>query len=182
MFNVKAGCGALSAAMALVASVSLASAHVTAYPNEAIAGGYFQTAFNVTHGCEGSPTVALSIKLPEGVVSVKPQMKAGWTIEITKRKLATPVQMHGKTIDETVDRVTWRGGPVPDNLFDTFGLMMKLPDTPGKSLYFPVTQTCEKGETQWTDIPAAQNAKETRTPAPAIRLKARASDTGGHAH
>lgn len=153
-----------------------ASAHVTVQPSEAVAGAYFQTAFTVAHGCEGSPTIAVRIKLPDGVLSVKPQMKPGWTVEIKTRKLEGPLpSMHGKTITETVDEVSWRGGALPDNLYDTFGLQMKLPDTPGKPLYFPVVQECEKGVHRWIEIPAAgQNHDALREPAPVVRLKPKA--------
>ena len=54
--------------------------------------------------------------------------------------------------------MAWRGGSLPDNLYDTFGLLMKLPDAAGKTLYFPVVQECEKGVHRWIEIPAAGQA------------------------
>jgi uncharacterized protein YcnI len=157
-------------------AASAASAHVTVQPNEAVAGGYFQTAFSVSHGCEGTATIAVRVKLPDGVLSVKPQAKPGWAVEIKTRRLeGNQPSLHGKTITETVDEVSWRGGPLPDNLYDTFGLQMKLPDTPGKPLYFPVVQECEKGVHRWIETPAAgQNRDELREPAPVVRLKPKA--------
>lgn len=165
---------ATSAALIVcLTAASAASAHVTVQPNEAGAGAYFQAAFNVGHGCDGSSTIAIRVKVPDGVVSVKPQMKPGWTIEIKTRKLETPqAAMHGKTISETVDEIAWRGGPLPDNQYDTFGLMMKLPNTPGQNLYFPVVQECEQGVHRWIEIPATgQAADKLREPAPLVRLK-----------
>ena len=153
------------------------AAHVTVQPNEATAGAYFQTAFSVSHGCDGSPTVLVRVKVPDGVLSVKPQMKAGWTVEIKKRPIegALP-SLHGKAISETVDEVSWRGGSLPDDLYDTFGLLMKLPDAPGKTLYFPVVQECEKGVHRWIEIPAAgQSREDLREPAPLVRLKPKGS-------
>lgn len=162
-------------ALPIVAIVTPAFAHVTAGPNEAVAGNYFQTAFNVPHGCEGSSTVSVRIKIPDGVTAVKPQMKPGWEVGIKMRPLEKPVDAgHGRMISETVDEVSWRGGPLPDNLFDTFGLVMKLPDTPGKTLYFPTVQECEKGVTRWIEIPAeGQKWGDVKQPAPFIRLKAK---------
>jgi uncharacterized protein YcnI len=168
---------AVAAAMtSLIFLAAPAAAHVVAHPDEAAAGAYFQTAFNVGHGCDGSATVALRIKMPDGVLSVKPQMKPGWTVEIKKRTLAAPQpSLHGKTITETVDEVSWRGGPLPDSLYDTFGVNMKLPDEPGRTLYFPVVQECEKGVNRWIEIPAAgQSADKLHEPAPAVRLKPKA--------
>jgi periplasmic copper chaperone A len=48
-----------------------AAAHVVAEPNKGPAGGYFRTFFRVTHGCHGSPTIAVRITIPDGVQSVK---------------------------------------------------------------------------------------------------------------
>jgi uncharacterized protein YcnI len=161
------------AAVTAAAASSAASAHVTVQPNEATAGSYFQTAFVVSHGCEAKPTVALRVKVPQGVISVKPQMKPGWTVDVKMRKLDAPQPgLHGKTISEVVDEVSWRGGPLPDNLYDTFGLMMKLPDTPNGNLYFPVVQECDGGVHRWIEIPpAGQNRDNLREPAPLLRLK-----------
>lgn len=160
-------------AAVLACGLSHASAHVTVQPAEADAGKYSQIAFTVPHGCAGSATVALRVKMPDGVSSVKPQMKPGWTVEIRKKKLDAPLQTsHGRTVTETVDEVSWRGGPLPDDLFDTFGLVMKLPDTPGKPLYFPAVQECEQGVTRWIEIPAAGQAPAAlHEPAPAVRLR-----------
>lgn len=163
------------AALVLVSGIVSASAHVTVQPKEATAGDYAQVTFSVPHGCEGSATVALRIKVPDGVMSAKPQMKPGWTVEIKKKQLAAPQPgLHGHTISDVVDEVVWRGGPLPDNLYDTFGLVVKLPDTPG-SLYFPAVQECEKGVTRWIEIPAAgQTSDALHEPAPVVRLKPKA--------
>jgi len=162
----------LAAAMA-AAAASTASAHVTMLPNEATADSYFQTAFTASHGCDGKATVAIRVKVPDGVLAAKPQMKPGWTVEVKTRKLATPQPgLHGGTITDVVDEVSWRGGPLPDNLYDTFGLTMKLPNTPNAALYFPVVQECEQGVHRWIEIPAAgQKRDELREPAPMLRLK-----------
>jgi uncharacterized protein YcnI len=146
---------------------------VTAQPNEAAADSYFLTAFSVPHGCDGSATVAVRMKIPDGVTSVKPQMKAGWDVSIKTRNLDKPAAAgHGATVSETVDEVAWRGGPLPDNLFDTFGLVMKLPDAPGRILYFPVIQECQQGVHRWIEIPTGQQTwGDLREPAPFLRLK-----------
>ena len=164
------------AGLAVLMLAAPALAHVTTLPNEAVADSYFQTAFNVSHGCDGSATVAVRVKVPDGVMSAKPQMKPGWTVEIKTRKLDAPLPgLHGKTISEVVDEVSWRGGPLPDNLYDTFGLLMKLPDRPGQTLYFPVVQECERGVHRWIEIPAAgQKRDDLREPAPVVRLKPKA--------
>lgn len=149
-----------------------ASAHVTASPNEAAAGSYVTTSFTVPHGCDGAATIAVRIKIPAGVSDVKPQMKPGWTATVTMRKLETPVKdEHGNIVTEAVDEVDWRGGPLPNAFYDTFGLLMKLPAAKGTTLYFPTVQECETGVHRWIEIPAAgQQWHDLREPAPFVRL------------
>ncbi len=158
----------------------LARAHSIADPSEGTAGGYFRAAFRVTHGCKGSPTTAVTIRIPEGVLQAKPMPKAGWTIEIKTRPLDPPVDSgHGVKIRDAVTEVTWTGGRLENAHFDEFVLSMRLPDKPGATLYFPMVQTCEKGLHDWTGIPAAgQKWGDLPEPAPFITLKKAA----GHAH
>jgi uncharacterized protein YcnI len=164
--------GALTAMM-IVSGSGSAVAHVTVQPTEAMAGSYLHMDLSVPHGCKGSSTVSLRVKIPDGVLSVKPQMKPGWSVDIKKKALDVPQSNgHGQMISEVVDEVTWRGGPLPDSLYDTFGLVLKLPDTPGQNLYFPAVQECEKGVSRWIELPVAgQSAERLQEPAPFIRLK-----------
>jgi periplasmic copper chaperone A len=164
-----------SAAAAAVLLVGLAAseadAHVTANPNQAPADSWFRTALRVSHGCEGTPTVAVRVKLPDGVLSVRPQMKPGWEISITQRKLDPPIEgPHGEEISQVVDEVAWRGGPLPDAYFDEFGLSMRLPAEAG-TLYFPVVQECEEGVHRWIGIPSdGQEWGDLDEPAPFVRV------------
>lgn len=167
--------GAAFVAAALGCAVTTASAHVTVQPKEAPADSYFQLTFTVPHGCDGSATAVLRVKLPDGILSAKPQMKPGWNVEVKTRRLATPQQgPHGKTVSEVVDEVSWRGGPLPDNLYDSFGMIVRLPDQPDHDLYFPVVQECEEGVARWIEIPSSgQSPDRLHAPAPVIHLKAK---------
>ena len=159
-------------AAAVFGAATPACAHITIHPDSTAAGSYFAAEFVVPHGCDGSATVAVRIKVPEGVTAVKPQLKSGWAVTIKTRKLDPPITSeHGRSISETVDEVEWRGGPLPDNLYDTFGLMMKLPGDAGRTLYFPTVQECQQGIHRWIDIPAdGQNRADLHEPAPALKL------------
>ena len=152
-----------------------AAAHVTVQSADAAADSYAQLTFTVPHGCDGSATKALRVKLPDGILSAKPQMKPGWQVQIKTRKLDVAVAgPHGKSVSEVVDEVDWRGGPLPDNLYDTFGLVVRLPDNVGQTLYFPAVQECEKGVARWIEIPtSSHSADKLHAPAPAVRLKAK---------
>ena len=140
-------------ALALL-SGSVAQAHVVLDQRTAPAGSYYRGAFRVGHGCDGAATVAVTIRIPDGVRGAKPMPKAGWTIERRLEKLAQPYDSHGKTVTEDVVAITWRGGPLPDAHFDEFALQMQLPDKPGP-LWFKVLQQCEKGEIDWATVPAS---------------------------
>jgi uncharacterized protein YcnI len=163
---------AMLAAILATALAPSAHAHVTLNPNEGPANQYFRAALRIPHGCKASPTVAVRVQLPEGVLSVKPQAKPGWTITITKRTLATPIQGdHGTTITETIDVIEWRGGPLADAHFDEFGLAMKLPAALKTTLWFPTVQECAEGVHRWIEIPAhGQKWGDLKEPAPFVRI------------
>jgi len=165
--------GLLCAAAAWAMGGGLATAHTTADPDEAPAGQSLRTAFRVTHGCKGSPTTALTIRMPKGVIQAKPMPKPGWQIEIKTTPLDKPVAgMHGVTIKQAVTEVTWSGGRLENAQYDEFVLLISLPNQPGETLYFPTTQKCEVGTNNWTMIPAAgQSPHDLAEPAPFIRLR-----------
>lgn len=156
-------------------SAAPAFAHATPDRGDAPADSIFQFAIDISHGCEGSPTLRVRVRIPEGVIGVRPQPKPGWDLAIRKEKLAKPVSAgHGQTITESVAELTWTG-KLPDEHFDRFVLHMRLPDKPGTTLYFPTVQECEKGVHRWIEIPAAgKSAGDLKEPAPALRLGPRA--------
>lgn len=155
--------------LALLATPAVA--HVTANPNQGKAGTYFQTSLRISHGCEQSDTIAVRVKIPEGILTVRPQFKPDWKIEFMKRKLDKPVAIgHGKTTDEVVQEVIWRGGPLPQDQYDDFGLIMKLPEKTG-TLWFPTVQECKNGENRWVEIPKRKEEwHHAEKPAPFVAV------------
>lgn len=135
------------------AALSTAQAHIVLAEPAAPAGSAYRATFKVGHGCDGSPVTAISVRLPAGVHAAKPMPKAGWTIERRIDKLAVPYTLHGRTLTEDVSEVTWRGGPLPEGFYDEFVVQLQLPEQPGP-LWFPVTQVCEQGRIDWTEVPA----------------------------
>lgn len=167
----------LTAIVMAAVFVSVAAAHVEPTQSTAPAGGYPTIGFNVPHGCDGSPTRQLTIQIPAGVSYVKPRMMPGWRITIKRGKLPQPVKdFEGNTVTTGVLAVTWTGGPLPDAYFATFDLMLGMPNTPGKTLYFKAVQRCVKGVTRWIEIPKP-GEDEPEHPAPAVKL---VKSTGGH--
>ena len=56
---------------------------------------------------------------------------------------------------------------------------MKLPDTPGETIYFPTIQTCDNGQSNdWIEIPE-EGEEEPESPAPAIAVNEAAGDGHG---
>jgi uncharacterized protein YcnI len=150
-----------------------AIAHIVLAVREAPAGSYYKATFRVPHGYNGSPTVAISVELPPGIVVAKPAAKPGWTLEIEKERLARPVVNEGHEVTERVKLIRWQGGRLPDDEYDEFSIMVRLPRQQGP-LYFPVTQRCEKGETAWVERPT-EGAARPAHPAPSVLLTAPAS-------
>lgn len=156
-----------------------ASAHISPQDPEGPAGGYMTTAFKVGHGCDGSPTTKVEIKIPDGVLSVTPQPIPGWQLSTSKKTLDPPVDSNGTKITETVDTVTWSGGSLPADQLQMFWMTMKLPaGNAGDVLSFPVIQTCAQGETDWIEI-AKPGEAEPQHPAPTITLTASTGDGHG---
>jgi periplasmic copper chaperone A len=160
---------AVFTALAAVASFIAvdAAAHVTLEQKTAIAGSTGKIVLRVPHGCEGSPTTAISVFIPEGFNEAKPMPKAGWTLEIQKAPLAKPYDSHGTPITERVARITWSGGRLQESEYDEFIVRATMPEAAGKQ-YLRVLQTCEKGSTDWADLPAAD---KPRSPTPALELE-----------
>ncbi|KAL1924476.1 uncharacterized protein VTP21DRAFT_4130 [Calcarisporiella thermophila] len=164
------------ATLVLATVISMAAAHVTMNPNTNAANSYFASAFRVPHGCNGSPTTLVSLKIPESLTGVKPRIMAGWNITIGTKPLDPPITAEGgKTINTTADTITWTNGLIPDNMYEDFWLSFRLPpyDDPktiNNTVYFPVSQQCQDGTwLNWTQIPGS-GASSSQNPAPYIKL------------
>jgi periplasmic copper chaperone A len=146
-----------------------AAAHVTANPSSAVAGEFTKLDFRVPHGCEGSATTSLTVRMPDGVLFVSPEVVPGWKESVTTAKFSEPVEVFGERHTEGVRTVTWRGGPLLEGRMLDFGVSLRLPDNVGKTLYFPSVQRCEKGVHRWITIPV-EGQEEPEEPAPGVEL------------
>ena len=164
----------LITSLAMIAgAATMAQAHVTLEVQEASVGAAYKATFRVGHGCEGSPTVKISVQIPEGWYSVKPMPKAGWKLETVRGKYAKEYDYFGTKLSEGVKEVIWSGGSLPDDWYDEFvvrGTFSADLDTTAK-FYIPVVQECEKGADRWIEIPAAgKSADDYEFPAPGLQL------------
>lgn len=159
------GAGAL---LALISPVA-AYAHVGVTPDSTSAGSDSVLTFEFSHGCDGSPTTAFTIGIPDEIESVNPTLLAGWSVE---------------TVTEADDRVAQvaytADAPIEDGFRSTFEIRVMLPeDAEGERLEFPVLQTCVDGEIDWSQSPA-DDGEEPENPAPAIEVTESTGDANGH--
>ncbi len=142
-------------ASAMTATVVLfvggvASAHIDPDPIAIQAGTSATVAFNVEHGCDGSPTTSMQFEIPDGVSDAVGVAKDGWTATLT-----------GNTLE-------FAGGPLGADQADHFDISFTAPSTAG-DISFPVIQTCEQGEIAWIE-PIVEGAEEPENPAPTIKV------------
>ena len=163
--------GALGAAALMLASS--ASAHVVLDRQEASADSSYRAVLRVAHGCKGSPTTSLRVKLPEGAVGARPMAKPGWSIETVRAPYGKAYAGPHGTLTEGVREIAWTGGRLPDDQFDEFVFNVRLSDDfqPGETVHFPVEQACETGQHRWVEIPKdGQSAHDLKEPAPGLRI------------
>lgn len=164
-------------AIALMAAPSAALAHAEMKTAEAPAGSVYEAVLTVAHGCEGSPTVAIRVQIPEGVVAVKPMAKAGWELATKVEAYSAPVEAGHETHTEGVREIVWSGGNLADGWYDTFTFRGTLPDAePGTVIFFPVIQECVAGVHRWIETSGV--AGEGTSPAPAVTISA--AEEGHH--
>lgn len=168
-------CTALSAVL-VITSLALnappVSAHAGLETRSYPAGANAKLVMHLSHGCEGSPTISVRIRIPDNVLNVKPQPKPGWQVTTVKGALTNPIKgQHGETITESVREIQWSGGRLEDKFYDEFVFRAQLPDLPGTTLYIPVVQECETGAHRWIETPeAGKTRRDYKSPAPELRL------------
>jgi uncharacterized protein YcnI len=170
----------LTGATALLALLpAIAVAHATLESDEAPANSFYKAVVRIGHGCEGSPTTAVRVQIPEGVIAVKPMPKAGWQLTTTEGDYENAYDYYGTALTGGVKEVAWSGGSLPDAFYDEFVFRGRLTDfAPGTLVYFPVVQECAAGVHRWIEIPAAgESADDYEEPAPSVTI---VEGAGGH--
>lgn len=161
------------AALVLIGAVTgSASAHVTLAVKKALAGSTYRAVLRVPHGCEESATTAIRVKIPQGVIGVKPMPKPGWELSTEVGEYEKSYTYYGHTLTHGVKVISWTDGHLPDAWYDEFIFMARLPEAPaGTEVYFPVVQECEEGVHRWIAIPAeGQHWHDLDEPAPRVIL------------
>ncbi|MGW1269345.1 YcnI family copper-binding membrane protein [Streptomyces sp. NPDC002491] len=175
---------AAAAGCAVLVLSSPAFAHVSvAAEGSAAKGGYAVVDFKVPNERDNASTTKLEVAFPTDhpLASAMPEPINGWTIEVTKAKLAKPIELHGKQISEAVSKITWTasGDGVKPGFFQKFPVSVGALPEDADELVFKAIQTYSNKEVvRWIEV-QADGAEEPENPAPVLALTA-ASEKGHH--
>ncbi|XIE79325.1 YcnI family protein [Streptomyces sp. SBR177] len=174
------------AASSVLLFAGAASAHVSVQPvGQAAKGGYATVNVKVPNERDNASTVKVEVNFPTDhpLASVMPQPVPGWKVEVTKAKLAKPLELHGKKIDQAVAKVTWTadGSKIGPGQFQQFPLSLgQLPEDTD-ALVLKAIQTYDNNEVvRWIEEPK-EGAAEPESPAPVLKLSAATEDHHGAA-
>ncbi len=177
------------AAALMLAGAGGAAAHVGVTPDKTAANSYALLTFGIPHGCDESGTTKVAITLPAELNDAQPTVNPNWTVEKVTEQLPEPKKLaDGSSITKRTSKIVYTAKePLQHDLRDALVLSVKLPDAAGSTLHFPTLQTCETGQTDWSQIAkAGEDPHSLETPAPSITVTAAESDgrhgTEGAAH
>ncbi|GAX54205.1 YcnI family copper-binding membrane protein [Streptomyces olivochromogenes] len=177
-----AAAGAVAASAVLAVSAP-AFAHVSVQPEgEAAKGGYAVVDFKVPNERDNASTSKVEVNFPTDhpLASVMPQPLDGWSVKVTKSKLAKPLTMHGEKISEAVSKVTWTatGKGIEPGFFQKFPLSVGALPEDTDELVFKAIQTYDNKEVvRWIE-PQQEGQEEPENPAPVLTLSDASAD--GH--
>jgi uncharacterized protein YcnI len=160
--------GAFGAAL----GIGVAAAHISLETAEAPVGAVYKAVLRVPHGCAGSATTAIRVRIPDGVIGVRPMPKPGWTLGTVTGKYPQRYRLFQAIVSEGVVEIAWSGGSLADAHYDEFVFQAYLSDAlaPGATIHFPVVQECEKGVHRWIDVTPSHAGGDHGEPAPALKL------------
>jgi uncharacterized protein YcnI len=142
---------------------SAAGAHVTVWPKESVAAAHEKYSVRVPNE-KSADTVAVELRIPDGVRAVSFEEKPGWTV------------VPQRDAKGAVVSVRWQGRLAPQR-FVELGLIAVNPDAPGELVWTAVQTYADNSTVEWSGTPGS--------PAPAARtaiVPAPAEDSPRHAH
>ena len=154
MKPITAGLVAAGTACALFATPTLSHNYMEMLRGPA---GYMaDIEVRVAHGCGESPVNQVRVKIPEGMFRVRAFENRDWDIEVKMRPVDPPVPGYvGQPITETVDEIIWSNpkSALPITMHEGFKFRGRLPDEPGRILFFRTLNYCEEGDDLYVDLP-----------------------------
>ena len=119
-------CSNLLGAVGMLACCTTTLAHVALENSQAPVGSQYKAVLQVLHGCDGSATTTIRVRIPDGLVAVRPMPKAGWKLDVVTGKYAKPHSLGRAQVNEGVTEVAWSGGNLPDTFYDEFVFIAKF--------------------------------------------------------
>lgn len=179
LFITLAACSA-----ACFLSAGQAGAHATLETAEAPAESTYKAIIRIGHGCDGQPTTAIRVAIPEGLIAVKPMPKPGWQLATTEDAYQKTYDYYGTPTSKGVTEVVWSGGSLPDDYYDEFVFRGRLTSfEAGSMVYLPVVQECADGANRWVEIPkAGEDPHSYEHLAPAITITITITEGEHHNH
>jgi periplasmic copper chaperone A len=144
---------ALGAALCVIVVAGAAAAHVDTSPTKVKAGSAAVVTFTIPHGCNGSATTGVDIKIPTEITDAVAVAPKGWKA----------------TVSNSV--AIFSGGMLGAKAKGKFTLKFTAPTKVGV-LTFPTVQRCVKGKTLWVE-PASADSSESSHPAPSVKVVAK---------
>lgn len=160
-------------------SGTLAFGHAGLETKSAVAGSYYKAVMRIPHGCDGDATDTVRVRIPEGMISVKPKPKPNWNVEAVVGAYQKTYDLHGRAVNAGVIELIWRGS-LPNDQFDEFVFLGKISDSvpSGAPLYFHTTKHCNTATIDWSEVPDTdQDRHDLKHPAPSLNIMPR-----GHAN
>lgn len=142
------------AGILVVATASVAWAHVHADPDQVEPGERATVAFGIEHGCDASPTRKLVFAVPDGATDVEPVPVDGWKAKVKRAKSDTP------------ERIVFRGHRLPSAEEGAFEIEFTAPSAE-TVLAWKLVQHCKRGALHWVDV-AEDGEPEPEYPAPLV--------------
>lgn len=140
-------------------------AHVSIASGPAFANVSQEVSFGVGHGCEGADTYAVSVEIPMGVTSIRPETSDFGQVDVETDSAGTIV------------RVIWTKPEAnlleADTQYYKLTIRLRPPDEPFTSLFFPSQQTCRAADgtetiVDWVGIDVEEGGEVE--PAPELLL------------
>ncbi len=149
---LKIGTGFIAGGALFALSITSIFAHVVVKPDTVGIASYQTYTVGVPNEKE-VPVTGLRLIIPEGLQSVTPNVKQGWTITLKKEESGE---------DSKVTEISWTGGAIPPGQRDDFLFSAKAP-VQETTLQWKAYQTYKDGTiVSWDQAPVTNQTDEER--------------------
>ena len=142
----------------------------------AVVGAYYKAVMRIPHGCDGAATDTVRVRIPEGMISVKP--KPNWDVGAVVGAYQNTYDFYGRAVNEGVVELIWRGS-LPNDQFDEFVFIGKISDNVpvDAPLHVYAIQHCKAARIHWIEVPdVGQDRHDLKRPVPILNIEPKGHD------